>query len=232
MKRMLSMALAAALLIASLSACGGGAENTASPTDPAGENTAAPATQPADPTQEPSLALPTEEPSDEPTEEPSSAPAAEPTDKPQEPGGQTEQNVDLAAFAQTAAESHEFGGFLQRIDAADPDTGEMMAGMLNNYYTGLTDLDLDQMEIYMSMISFGSGELALAQAKNADGANKVKEIFQARVDSKSTEGAGNYPEEVELWQRSSKVTVNGNYVMLVCSKDCDAIVSEFNELFK
>ena len=35
-----------------------------------------------------------------------------------------------------------------------------------------------------------------------------------------------------MWQRSSKVTVNGNYVMLVNHEDCDAIVSEFNEMLK
>ena len=142
-----------------------------------------------------------------------------------------EKDVDLAAFAQTATENHEIGGFLQRIDAEDPDMGEFMADMLGNYYPGLTDLDLKQMEIYMSMISFSSGELALAQAKSAEDAAKVQEIFQARVDAKTTDGPGNYPEEVEMWQRSSKVVTNGSYVMLVCAEDCDAIVSEFNALF-
>lgn len=142
-----------------------------------------------------------------------------------------EKKVDLAAFAQTAMEKHEFSGFLDHIDTKDPDMGEFMANLLGNYYPGLTDLDLEQMEIYMSMISFSSGELALAQAKSAADAGKVKDAFQARVDAKSTDGPGNYPEEVELWQRSSAVVANGSYVMLVCSKDCEAIVSEFNALF-
>ena len=59
----------------------------------------------------------------------------------------------------------------------------------------------------------------------------LKEIFQARIDSKSTEGVGNYPEEVEMWLRSAKLAESGNYVMLVCHDDADAIVSEFNALF-
>ena len=142
------------------------------------------------------------------------------------------KDADLAAFAQTVTENHELGGFLNRIDADDPDMGEFMADMLNNYYPGLTDLDLEQMEVYMSMISFSSGELALAQAKDADGAAKLQEIFEARVESKSTEGAGNYPEEVEMWQRNSRVVGRGNYVMLVCAEDCEAIVGEFNALFE
>lgn len=147
------------------------------------------------------------------------------------PSQAPEKDVDLAAFAQTLTETHEFSGFLQRIDPNDKDMGEFMTEMLGNYYPGLTDLELKQMEIYMSMISFSSGELALARANSAEDAAKVQEIFQARVDAKTTEGAGNYPEEVEMWQRSSKVVSNGSYVMLVCAEDCDAIVNEFNALF-
>lgn len=149
---------------------------------------------------------------------------------PKEPQAQDKQ-VDLAAFAQTLTENHEFSGFLERIDPEDEEMGQFMAEMLGSYYPGLTDLELEQMEVYMSMASFSSGELALAQAKNADDAAKVQEIFQARVDTKTTDGPNNYPAEVELWQRGSQVVANGNYVMLVCAEDCDAIVSEFNALF-
>lgn len=139
-----------------------------------------------------------------------------------------EKQVDLAAFAQTVQENHEFAA----LEKADPADQEMGAIMLENNYPGLKDMDLEQLEVYLAMISFSGGELAMVQAKNAEDANKVKEIFQARMDSKRTDGPGNYPEEVEMWQRSSKVTVNGNYVMLVNHEDCDAIVSEFNEMLK
>lgn len=140
--------------------------------------------------------------------------------------GSNEQ-VDLAAFAQTVQENHEFHS-LERLDPEDPEMGTVM---LDNWYPGLTDLELEQVEIYMPMISFSGGELALVEAKNAEDAAKVKEIFQARLNSKATEGPGNYPEEVEMWQRSAELVDNGNYVMLVCQQDCAAIVSEFNDLF-
>lgn len=143
-----------------------------------------------------------------------------------------QEKVDLAAFAQTVQENHEFSGFLEKIDTQDPDMGEFMAEMLGNYYPGLTDLDLEQQEIYMSMISFSSGELALVQAKSADDAAAVKDIFQARIDAKTTEGAGNYPEEVEMWQRDARVATQGSCVLLVCHEDADAIVDEFNALFQ
>ena len=93
------------------------------------------------------------------------------------------------------------------------------------------NLDLEQVEIYMPMISFSGGELAVVQAKSAEDAAKVKEIFQARLDSKTVEGPNNYPEEVEMWKRSAKVADHGSYVLLVNHDDSEAIVNEFNALF-
>ena len=137
--------------------------------------------------------------------------------------------ADLAAFAQTVQENHEFAS----LEKADPADEELGAIMLENNYPGLKDMDLEQVEVYLPLISFSGGELALAQAKSAEDAAKVKEIFQARIDSKTTEGPGNYPEEVEMWQRSAQVAVaNDTYVMLVCHGDADAIVSEFEALFQ
>ena len=137
------------------------------------------------------------------------------------------QPVDLAAFAQSVQENHQFAS----LEKADPADEELGAIMLENNYPGLKDMDLEQTEVYLPMISFSGGELALVQAKSAEDAAKVKEIFQARIDAKSTEGPGNYPEEVEMWQRSAQVAENGNYVLLVCHDGADAIVEEFNALF-
>ena len=168
MKQIISLALAAALLMASLTACGGNSD-----------------------------------------------------------GGQDKQ-VDLAAFAQTLQENHEF----PMLDRVDPTDEEFGAVMLDTAYPGLKDMDLEQTEVYLAMISFSGGELALVQAKSADDAAKVKGIFDTRVAAKTTEGPGNYPEEVELWQRCAKVASNGSYVMLVNHEDSEAIVSEFNALFQ
>ena len=135
-------------------------------------------------------------------------------------------SADLAAFAQTVQENHEFG-MLERSDPAD----ELGAAMLDNYYPGLKDMDLEQIEVYLSAISFSGGELALVEAKSDEDASKVKEIFQARINAKTEEGPGNYPGEVEMWQRSAKVADHGKYVMLVNHEDSEAIISEFNALF-
>lgn len=138
------------------------------------------------------------------------------------------KQVDLAAFAQEVMKNHEFSA-LEKADPADEEVGAIM---LENTYPGLKDMDLEQLEVYLAMISFSGGELALVQAKDLAGATKVKNILQARIDAKTTEGPGNYPEEVEMWQRSAQVAENGNYLMLVNHPDSAAIVSEFNALFQ
>ena len=165
-----------------------------------------------------------------------SSPAVESEAQPVSPSPEASQDVqptpgslsvDLAAFAQTVQENHEF----HSLERADPEDAEVGAVMLSNWYPGLTDLDLEQVEIYTPMVSFSGGELALVQAKNAEDAASVKDIFQARIDTKSADGPGNYPEEVEMWQRNAKVAVNGTYVLLVNHEDSEAIVSAFNALF-
>lgn len=138
-----------------------------------------------------------------------------------------EKQVDLAAFAQEVMKNHEFSA----LEKADPTDEEVGAILLENAYPGLKDMDLEQLEAYLPMISFSGGELVLVQAKSPEDAAKVKEIFQARIETKTTEGPGNYPEEVEMWQRSAKVADNGSYVMLVNHGDSEAIVKEFEALF-
>lgn len=147
-------------------------------------------------------------------------------------GGGQKKQVDLAAFARTVQENHGFPGFLERVDPYDEGMGEQMARILDRDYPGLTGLEPEQMEIYMGMVSFSGGELALVQAKNTDDAAAVEAIFQARIDAKTADGRGNYPDEIEMWQRNAAVASNGCYVMLVNHKDSAAIVSEFHDLFK
>lgn len=146
-------------------------------------------------------------------------------------GGSSEPDVDLASFAQTVMENHEFSAFMQRLDPADEEMGEFLGQMLDGNYPGLTDLDLAQMEIYQSAISFSTGEIALVRAKSADDAATVQGIFQARIDGITDPTAMNYPETIEMWTNHAQVVTNGTYVMLVCHQDDAAIVNEFNALF-
>ena len=63
----------------------------------------------------------------------------------------------------------------------------------------------------------------------------VKAILQARIDymvgDGENPGGAWYPEPTEQWKNNSRVTSNGNYVMMVVHENCDDIVSAFNKLF-
>lgn len=135
--------------------------------------------------------------------------------------------VDLAEFAAGLNEKYEISGFLERMDPEDADMG---AVMIDNTFPGLREMDLEQMEVYLCMVSFNTGEFSLVEAKNADDAKAVADLFQARIDSMTEEGL-NYPDTVENWTNNAKVVTNGNYVMLVCAEKSEDIVSDFNALF-
>lgn len=137
------------------------------------------------------------------------------------------KKVDLAEFAAGLNEKYQISGFLERMDPEDADMG---AVMIDNTFPGLRDMDLEQMEVYLCMVSFNTGEFSLVEAKNADDAKAVADLFQARIDSMTEEGL-NYPDTVENWTNNAKVVTNGNYVMLVCAEKSEDIVSDFNALF-
>ena len=95
------------------------------------------------------------------------------------------------------------------------------------------ELELEQRVVYMTLARPGMdyGELSIVQAKNARDAEKVKDIFQARVDYMAQGGAA-WPDPTRQWMDNAQVAVNGNYVLMVCAGGCEAIVDEFNALFE
>lgn len=170
-----------------------------------------------------------EEPEPEATPEVTPAPAPEAEEsKPEEeatpevtpePEAPTGNAVNLYDFYKSTIASHEFG-------MVDQVTGEY----LTNFYPGLENIQTNQMEIYMSMMTASAVEIALVEVANAGDAAAVQNVFQTRIDYQAGEGAW-YPEAKEAWANNSAVVVKGNYVMMVVHDNKDAIVSSFNALF-
>ena len=106
---------------------------------------------------------------------------------------------------------------------------------LTNYYPGLSAVSTNQKAIYTTMISAAVCELALVEVKNAADVQKVKEIFQARIDAQvgtdDAPGGAWYPASIEGWKNDSRIVSKGNYVMMIVSGDCDKIVADFNARF-
>ncbi len=141
-------------------------------------------------------------------------------------GGAPQKQVDLSAFAKALQEKYEFAAYLGELDPAY----EYNKETYDNTMPGLLDLDLEQRINLVGMITLNNGEIGLAQAKNAQDAATVKDIFQHRIDYMVETGAF-YPGPVELWTNCSRIEVKGNYVLLVCAEECDQIAGEFNALF-
>ena len=98
-------------------------------------------------------------------------------------------------------------------------------------YPGLSDIATEQCLAYAPMLSLSAAESVLVQVSDAADVNAVKDILQARIDAQVNGGAF-YPMAVEAWENNSRIVSNGSYIMLIVSEDCDAVVSEFNDLFK
>ena len=88
-------------------------------------------------------------------------------------GGSQEKQVDLSAFAKSLQEKYEFASYLTEMTPEYPYYEQDMA----NNLPGLLDMDLEQMVIYMTMITLNNGEFSMVQAKSPQDAAKAAEIF-------------------------------------------------------
>lgn len=136
--------------------------------------------------------------------------------------GNSNANVDLNAFVTALADEH------GENFAANTDVVE--AGMHNDMYPGISDIETKQLVILQPMMGAVVCEIALAEVANADDVEAVKTIFQSRIDAQVNGGAW-YPESIEGWQNNSRIVTNGNYVMMIAWQYADDAVTAFNELF-
>lgn len=133
-------------------------------------------------------------------------------------GSSASQSVDLQAFYDEMASTYSF------------QTQMLSDDLIEGVYPGLLDIPANQCLPYANMITMNTSELALVEVANSSDVDKVKTIFQTRIDNMAQGGAF-YPQAVEIWTNNARVVSNGNYVMMVVSENCDAVVDAFNALF-
>lgn len=155
-----------------------------------------------------------------PTPEPEPEPAPAPEPEPEPEPAPAPATVSLSNFYSSVAASHGMQSGMEKI------AGEF----LSNFYPGLSSITLSQSEMYISMITASSVEIALVEVANASDVNTVKGIFQNRIKTQADGGAW-YPEALEAWANQSSVVVNGNFVMMVVHPQYQTIVNSFNALF-
>ena len=85
--------------------------------------------------------------------------------------------------------------------------------LIASFYPGLEKIELNQQAFYMPPIATHPCEIVFAEAKNSEDAQKVAEIFQARIDMGSDNS--NYPESAEGWKLYAQVQRSGNFVCMI-----------------
>lgn len=144
---------------------------------------------------------------------------------PSEP--QTE--IDLAAFYETLRAENTWPELMSLTE------DETMTELLDSYYPGLSEIAARQCGVYIAAISAAVGEIALVEVENAEDAEAVEAIFQARIDYQvgddENPGGAWYPETIEGWKTNSKIVSHGNYVMLAVGDNAAAAVESFEALF-
>lgn len=207
-KKLLALALALAL---SLSACGG---KDAPSQDAGSPEVGAPEAGESRPAGEGESAPPDETSPDEPGAPAESEPQAD---------------ADLAAFYASLTESAEWPALMNLTE------DETMTELLDSYYPGLSELSAKQCGVYVAAISAAVGELALVEVENAEDVEKVKDIFQARIDYQvgddNAPGGAWYPATIEGWKTKSHIVSHDNYVMLAVGDNAGAAVDAFEALF-
>ncbi len=140
-----------------------------------------------------------------------------------------QKEIDLAAFYASLTEGEEWPALMSLTE------DETMQEMLDAYYPGLSEISMKQCGVYTAAISAAVGEIALVEVENAGDVEKVKEIFQARIDYQvgddANPGGAWYPASIEGWKNLSQIVSSGNYVMLAVGDAAGAAVESFEALF-
>lgn len=99
---------------------------------------------------------------------------------------------------------------------------------LTNNYPGLSAISTKQQAIYQTLLMPSVCEIAIVEVSNASDVQKVKDIFQARIDDNSNT---HYVTDA-VWQDDSRIVSKGNFVMMVAFPGAaDDIVADFRAQF-
>ena len=130
------------------------------------------------------------------------------------------KDVNLADFYTSLNEKYEM-----------PAMSEVTDDLMDTFYPGLKDVERTQTVLYMPLMNVQATEILLVQAADADGAKKVKEIFEQRQKDLDNQWQSYLPEQHEL-VKNAVFLEKGNYVGMVVSENADAIKTDFEALFK
>lgn len=133
--------------------------------------------------------------------------------------------VSLSLFAcggadNTPAPGTPLNTFYDAVLAAQPADADGLIffeesdpALIDSFYPGLGDIELNQQAFYMPPIATHPCEIVFVEVADAADVQTVADIFRARIEL----GADNttYPESAAGWQKYAQVQQSGNYVCMI-----------------
>ena len=96
---------------------------------------------------------------------------------------------------------------------------------LENFYPGISALNIKQIYVAMAPVTNAPMEIALVEVAEDSDVEVIRDIFQKRIDERSNDTT--YPEESAVWKKNGIVTIRGNYVYMAVMTDDYGIPNEF-----
>ena len=231
-KRILALALAGALSLSLLSACGGQSDPAPETTAPAvespsaGPETETPAPESSAPVAETPEAPESETPSEEPSDAPSTAPSAKPSSKPSQPPASAEPSTQPTPTPEPEPQVDVVQSVWNEIAKLDiPALSDVDAETLAALY-GISADDLVSYVCKMPAISVQATEFFIAEVKEGK-MDAVKAAVEKRQADLVQQWSQYLPEQLELVENYQLVT-SGNYILFAISEHADQAVSAFN----
>ncbi len=96
---------------------------------------------------------------------------------------------------------------------------------------GIQTADVKQFEARMKLESIQADEIVLIEAADSAAAKRVKEMLDARYQTKLNEARDYLPDEYAKIEKCS-VKQNGNFVSMIVHADAEAIMKEYEDSLK
>ena len=145
-----------------------------------------------------------------------------PEETPVAPNGRTDSDKDLEAFYQSLLDGDD--ALLSGMDV-NPLPDDYMTA----HAYGWISTPCVQRTAYMSMASTLPNVIALIQVNNASEVLAVKAILNSWIETEASDPFGYNPIQ---WQQYAYVVSEGNYVMMIVSRNYEAVVDAFHAFFK
>ena len=133
-----------------------------------------------------------------------SAESAETSASGAENSAESEKSLDLHAVYQAIIDAQDDPDGLVMFEESNPE-------LINSYYVGLSDVEIDDMLLCMPPVTGFACEIMLIKASDGANAEKAEQVFANRIKRGENDGC----EAGDVWQTNAQVQRSGLYVCMV-----------------